>query len=187
MICPNCKCEYVRGVTQCPECDVALVDSLNLHRTSGEESRYPDVRLVSIWRGNDPAEGERIKEALEKADIPFTVPDSKRRPLQRFLHTVINIGNKFAYLQMRIGRGPERFFSIWMGAQIGTNYPLRRSSRWHFRNRTYWTAKIKRSSPPDFRRMIGTRMIRLPKFGMVTRRASGYVDDLPSGNWNRIA
>jgi hypothetical protein len=36
-----------------------------------------DVRIVPLWRGNDPAECEKIKEALENADIPFTEPDTK--------------------------------------------------------------------------------------------------------------
>ena len=73
MICPNCKCEYIRGVTQCAECGVALVDSLE----SPEANPAEDVRIVAIWRGNDPAECERVKEALDNADIPFTAPDSK--------------------------------------------------------------------------------------------------------------
>jgi hypothetical protein len=73
MICPNCKCEYIRGVTQCADCGVALVDALE----SPKANPAGDVRIVAIWRGNDPAECDRVKEALEKADIPFTAPDSK--------------------------------------------------------------------------------------------------------------
>jgi Putative prokaryotic signal transducing protein len=73
MICPSCKCEYIRGVTQCADCGVALVDALE----SPGANPADDVRIVSIWRGNDPAECERVQEALEHAEIPFTVPDSK--------------------------------------------------------------------------------------------------------------
>jgi hypothetical protein len=73
MICPSCKCEYIRGVTQCADCGVALVDALE----SPEANPAEDVRIVAIWRGNDPAECERVQEALEHAAIPFTVPDSK--------------------------------------------------------------------------------------------------------------
>src|ERR1700680_3788399 len=73
MICPSCKCEYIRGVTQCAECGVALVDTLE----SPEANPAEDVRMVTIWRGSDPAECERVQEALEHAAIPFTVPDSK--------------------------------------------------------------------------------------------------------------
>jgi hypothetical protein len=89
MICPNCKCEYIRGVTQCADCGAALVDELDPH----VENPATDVRLVSIWQGNDPAEGERIKDALEKADIPFTVPDSK---------------SSFSFLH------PESILEIWI-------------------------------------------------------------------------
>jgi hypothetical protein len=73
MICPNCKCEYIRGVTQCADCGVALVDALE----PSKADLSGDVRIVALWRGNDPAECKKIKEALENADIPFTEPDTK--------------------------------------------------------------------------------------------------------------
>ena len=73
MICPQCKCEYIRGVTQCADCGVALVDALD-----SSQSNFPEnVRLVPIWRGKDDAECERVIEALESAGIPHTDPDSK--------------------------------------------------------------------------------------------------------------
>jgi hypothetical protein len=73
MICPNCKCEYIRGVTQCPECDVPLVDALPAEGGHSLE----DVPIVAIWRGKDPAEFERVEEALDSAGIPFTAPGAK--------------------------------------------------------------------------------------------------------------
>jgi hypothetical protein len=73
MFCPNCRCEYIRGVTQCTDCGVALVDSLE----SPEANPLEDVRMVSIWQGKDHAECERAGEALENAGIPFTVQDAK--------------------------------------------------------------------------------------------------------------
>jgi hypothetical protein len=73
MYCPNCKYEYIRGVTQCADCDVPLVDSLD----SSESHPAENVRIFPIWRGKDAGEFERTKEALESADIPFTIPDSK--------------------------------------------------------------------------------------------------------------
>jgi len=73
MICPQCKCEYVRGVTQCSDCGVPLVDALD-----PPQAEFPeDVRLVPIWRGRDDAECERVIEALDSAGIPHTDPDSK--------------------------------------------------------------------------------------------------------------
>jgi hypothetical protein len=66
MICPNCKCEYIRGVTQCADCGIALVDAL--------DPTAPDTQdgegVVSVWEGNDPGESAAVKDALEKAGIP---------------------------------------------------------------------------------------------------------------------
>jgi hypothetical protein len=71
MICPDCKCEYIRGVTQCPECGVPLVDALP------DAHPLDDVSIAAVWRGNDPAEFERLKEALDSAGIRFTAPPAK--------------------------------------------------------------------------------------------------------------
>jgi hypothetical protein len=66
MICPNCKCEYVKGVTQCSDCGVPLVDSLD---SSGPDA--PEAPgIVAIWEGSDPGEREIVKDALKKAGIP---------------------------------------------------------------------------------------------------------------------
>src|ERR1700722_5417217 len=72
MICPSCKCEYLAGVTHCPDCEVALVDALEPPATNppGDDS------VVSIWSGNDPQEFAAVKEALDKAQIPFMGPVS---------------------------------------------------------------------------------------------------------------
>jgi hypothetical protein len=73
MFCPICKCEYIRGVTQCADCDVPLVDALE------PEGANPldNVRIVSVWQGNEPSECERVKGALENAGIEFLDRDSK--------------------------------------------------------------------------------------------------------------
>jgi hypothetical protein len=73
MICPDCKCEYIRGVTQCADCGVALVDALE----QGDTSPLNNVPIVSVWQGNDPAEIERVKGALENAGIEYLARDSK--------------------------------------------------------------------------------------------------------------
>jgi len=72
MICPSCKCEYLPGVTHCPDCDVTLVDALEppLATPPGDGS------VVSIWAGNDPREFAAVKEALDKAQIPYMGPVS---------------------------------------------------------------------------------------------------------------
>jgi hypothetical protein len=72
MICPQCKCQYIRGVTQCADCGVALVDALE-----PKEPAPDDVRLVAIWRGADPSERDEVGKALESADIPFTFAEAR--------------------------------------------------------------------------------------------------------------
>jgi hypothetical protein len=67
MICPDCKCEYIRGVTECADCGVPLVDALD----SLAEPSSDDTRMVAICTGDDPAECAAVKEALMKAEIPF--------------------------------------------------------------------------------------------------------------------
>jgi len=72
MICPSCKCEYIRGVTQCSDCGVPLVD-----RLEPEKASLDDVRIVPVWRGSDASECERAAEALESEDIPYTKANSQ--------------------------------------------------------------------------------------------------------------
>jgi hypothetical protein len=66
MFCPNCKCEYIRGVTQCTDCGVALVDELEPSAAVSQS----DLEVVSVWEGNDPAEAAAVKDILQKAGIP---------------------------------------------------------------------------------------------------------------------
>jgi hypothetical protein len=65
MFCPNCKCEYIRGVTECADCGVPLVDQLEPEKSNPAR----DVRIVSVWQGDDPSEYEKVKTALEQAGI----------------------------------------------------------------------------------------------------------------------
>jgi hypothetical protein len=70
MICPSCKCEYRAGVTQCSDCGVPLVDALDAPAAPLPE----DDSIVAIWDGNDPRDFAQVKEALDKAGIPFMGP-----------------------------------------------------------------------------------------------------------------
>ena len=72
MICPECKCEYIRGVTQCSDCGVPLVDKLE-----PEQTRFEDARLVPVWSGTDANDREQVGNALEDAGIPHTFADTK--------------------------------------------------------------------------------------------------------------
>ncbi len=70
MICPQCKCEYIRGVTRCADCDVALVDALDPSANGSQEGQ----EVVSVWEGNDPTEGAAVNDAFDKAGIPVIAP-----------------------------------------------------------------------------------------------------------------
>lgn len=72
MICPECKCEYIRGVTQCSDCGVPLVDAL----PPPQAGISGNARIVPVWRGTDRADYESVAEALEEAGIPYTKANS---------------------------------------------------------------------------------------------------------------
>jgi hypothetical protein len=72
MICPNCKCEYIRGVTECADCGVPLVDALD----PSAAPSHDDTKMAAIWTGDDPAECAAAKQALTKAEIPFVEQSS---------------------------------------------------------------------------------------------------------------
>jgi hypothetical protein len=72
MICPSCKCEYRFGVTECADCGVPLVDALD----AAASARLENDKIVCVWSGNDPHEQAEVKEALEKAKIPFADPST---------------------------------------------------------------------------------------------------------------
>jgi hypothetical protein len=72
MICPICKCEYIRGVTECADCGVALVDALDPSASNPQGG----LEVVSVWEGNDPSESAAVKDALEKAGIPVIDQES---------------------------------------------------------------------------------------------------------------
>jgi hypothetical protein len=72
MICPNCKCEYLSGVTQCSDCGVALVEALD----AAASARLEDDRIVCVWSGNDPRECAQVREALHGAGIKFADPST---------------------------------------------------------------------------------------------------------------
>ena len=68
MICPDCKCQYIRGVTECADCGVALVDSLDSSALRDQAARDPQD-AVSVWEGTDPNESTNVHVALVEAGI----------------------------------------------------------------------------------------------------------------------
>lgn len=67
MICPQCKCEYIRGVTECADCGVPLVQELAASPAAGRQQE--DKEIISVWAGSDSGERSAVRGALEKAGI----------------------------------------------------------------------------------------------------------------------
>jgi hypothetical protein len=71
MFCPNCKGEYVKGVTRCEQCDVPLVASLpeDPKRLSDEN----DIDFVSVVRTFNPQDIAIIESILEESGIEYYI------------------------------------------------------------------------------------------------------------------
>jgi hypothetical protein len=109
MICPNCKCEYIRGVTHCADCGVALVDALDSETAYSLENSG----LVAVWAGNDPVECATVKDALTKAEIPFV----DRRPDD---YIILRSMHPNTEIHVRI-TDEERARKILLGVPSGTD------------------------------------------------------------------
>jgi hypothetical protein len=70
MFCPECKSEYIEGVTECIDCHIPLVHELTPGNESGPE--YP--RLVTFKTYPDKYEAELAKALLEANGIDAFVP-----------------------------------------------------------------------------------------------------------------
>ena len=63
--CPDCRYEYQKTITQCPDCSVPLVDALP------DRIERP-LRLMELYRGRTP-EVQILEEALRQEGIPSLV------------------------------------------------------------------------------------------------------------------
>lgn len=72
-VCPNCKYEYVPGITICPDCNTPLVDASELKNY--EELSEQDWALV--YTAFSEIKIEMLKENLESAGIAASVLSQK--------------------------------------------------------------------------------------------------------------
>ena len=72
-VCPNCKYEYVPGITICPDCNTPLVDASEL-------KKYPELAeddWVLVYTSFNFIEVDMLKENLESAGIPTSILSQK--------------------------------------------------------------------------------------------------------------
>lgn len=67
MICPKCKSEYKKGITQCVDCGVDLVEKVDALE---EKTEIIMMKPVKVYESDNEVEAEMLKEMLEKASIP---------------------------------------------------------------------------------------------------------------------
>lgn len=75
MWCPKCKCEYVEGITECPDCLVPLVETL-------EEAQAETDTEENTAEGEAETEGETSEEAEGLSDEVREHEKPEYRPLE---------------------------------------------------------------------------------------------------------
>ena len=79
MFCPKCKSEYKQGITECPECNVALVYEL----PPEPETKFAKVEVEEVYSTFNLADVALIKSILDAEDIEYYFKGefSFRKPL----------------------------------------------------------------------------------------------------------
>lgn len=71
MWCPQCKAEYVQGISRCPECDVDLVDRLS--EEPEKQIINKDAEFVEIMNTYDAGVLTVVKSILDDVGIPYFI------------------------------------------------------------------------------------------------------------------
>lgn len=68
--CPNCRYEYLEGITTCADCGAALVRELPELPETPEPPLVPGSPLVVVYEAHDEFHSRMVKDALEEAGLP---------------------------------------------------------------------------------------------------------------------
>ncbi|OVE78451.1 hypothetical protein BVX98_00105, partial [bacterium F11] len=85
MFCPKCRCGYTKGITECADCHVPLVDELPLDPTV-EFVDYEEVMTTSNMN-----EIALVKSLLDRNNIKYHAQRSQFRSLSRVPNIPIRI------------------------------------------------------------------------------------------------
>ncbi|MFQ5809192.1 MAG: hypothetical protein ACE5JM_06200 [Armatimonadota bacterium] len=75
-VCPECGYEYERHVTECPDCEVGLVQPEDTPAIERELEIDPELarqKLVTVYRGYDEESVRRVHGALRAERVRATV------------------------------------------------------------------------------------------------------------------
>lgn len=76
MICPNCKSEFIDGVSTCSDCELPLVDHLLAPEREMRED-YTEVKFISVYYPINSQEVSIIKMILEREEIPHYIKNDR--------------------------------------------------------------------------------------------------------------
>ena len=71
MYCPQCRCEYRDGFTECAECHVPLLAGTAPPDAAGQSD--PTLGLVVVLETNNQIQLALVKGLLEEAKIPYFI------------------------------------------------------------------------------------------------------------------
>lgn len=73
MICPECGSEYREGFTRCSDCEIELVEPV---------PAQPEVELVRVYQGGNPAILPIVESLLRESAIEFMTTGQSVQALQ---------------------------------------------------------------------------------------------------------
>jgi hypothetical protein len=112
MFCPKCKVEYTRGVRECSDCHLPLVESLPTN-IPGSESVDPDATEV-LWAGTDSDFAGALSDALDRAALPHSDGSTELGFLRAFRNAVYRVS-----VRPRDREGAERILQDTIDSRAG--------------------------------------------------------------------